>query len=89
MSYEEFKLFIQSLGFVYERQIFGKEFYKLGEFELELRYTFHGVIYNIVQKIQLGVTRPIITSDARNMNDHELSVFKSILREHKLNDLGI
>lgn len=89
MGYEEFKLFIQSLGFVYERQMMGKEFYKLGQFELELRQGFHGVYYGIVQKVQLGVTRPIITSDARNMNDHELSVFKSILREHKLNDLGI
>ncbi len=89
MSCEEFKLFIQSLGFVYERQMMGKEFYKLGHFELELRQGFHGVYYSIVQKVQLGVTRPIITADAKYINDYELSVFKSILREHKLNDLGL
>ena len=89
MEREEFVLFIQSLGFVYERQMMGKEFYKLGEFELELRQGFQGIIYTIVQKVQLGVTRPIITSDAKYINDYELSVFKSILREHKLNDLGI
>ena len=89
MSYEEFKLFIQSLGFVYERQMMGKESYKLGVFELELRQSFYGAYYEVYQKVQLGVTRHIIKSNARNMNDHELSVFKSILREHKLNDLGI
>ena len=90
MKYEEFKLFIQSLGFVYERQIFGKEIYKLGEFELELRQGFQGIIYSIVQKIQLGVTRPIITSSTSWKSlEEDLPVFKSILREHKLNNIGI
>jgi hypothetical protein len=90
MKYEEFKLFIQSIGFVYERQMKGKEFYKLGQFELELGQSFHGVYYNIVQKIQLGVTRPIITSSSNWKSlEEDLSVFKSILREHKLKDLGI
>ena len=90
MEYEEFKFFIQSLGFVYERQMMGKEFYKLGEFELELRQGFQGIIYSIVQKIQLGVTRPIITSSTNWKSlEEDLSVFRSILREHKLKDLGI
>ena len=90
MSYEEFKFFIQSLGFVYERQMMGKEFYKLGQFELELKLGFQGIIYTIVQKIQLGVTRPIITSSTNWKSlEEDLSVFRSILREHKLKDLGI
>lgn len=91
MKYEEFKLFIQSLGFVYERQpSWGKEIYKLGDFELELRQGFQGIIYTIVQKIQLGVTRPIInsTTDFKSL-EKDLPVFKSILREHKLNNIGI
>ena len=86
MEYEEFKFFIQSLGFVYERQMMGKEFYKLGQFELELKLGFNGMIY----KIQLGVTRPIITSSTNWKSlEEDLSVFRSILREHKLKDLGI
>ena len=90
MKYEEFKLFIQSLGFVYERQEWGKEIYKLGEFELELRQGFQGIIYSIVQKIQIGVTRPIIASSTSWKSlEEDLPIFKSILREYKLNNIGI
>jgi hypothetical protein len=87
MKYEEFKLFIQSIGFIYERQMMGKEFYKLGKYDLELTNGYKG-IYKITQKVQLGVTRYIITDVVSSVKDN-LSVFISISREHKLNSIGI
>jgi hypothetical protein len=91
MNTEEFKLFIQSIGFVYQKQMMSKEFYKLGEFELVLNnsdlHRSHWMsTYTISQKIQLGVTRTILKNVVSDVKD-DLDIFKSIIREHKLNKL--
>jgi hypothetical protein len=87
MNTEEFKLFIQSIGFVYQKQMMSKEFYKLGEFDLVLNNPSHWMsTYTISQKIQLGVTRTILKNVVSDVKD-DLDIFKSIIREHKLNKL--
>lgn len=87
MNREEFKLFIQSLGFVYERQMMGKEFYKLGKYDLELTNGYQG-IYKIGYNVQLGVTRYIKADTVSSAKDN-LDFFISIAREAKLDSLGL
>jgi hypothetical protein len=83
----EFKLFIQSIGFVYQKQSMGNEFYILDDYELIITYSHKG-IFHINKKVQLGVTRSIASNSIYTQNEY-LDVFKSIIREHKLNKLGI
>ena len=87
MKREEFILFIQSLGFVYERQMMCNDFYKLGKYDLELSNGYQG-IYKISCNVQLGVTRYIKADTVFSAKDN-LDIFISIARESKLDSLGL
>jgi hypothetical protein len=83
----EFELFIQSIGFVYSETKQNRDYYKLLDYEL---YITTGGIYHISKLLKSKFTPSIIIkSDMVKSYKNNLEVFKSILREVKLNNLGI
>jgi hypothetical protein len=83
--FNEFILFIQSIGFVYSKHLFGKEYYLLDQYEMYI--TISG-IYCLTEKVQQGVTRTLTTGGVQYFKN-DLNIFRSIIRDKKLNDLGI
>ncbi len=87
---EEFKLFIQSIGFVYNGSTISKEYFILDQYEICISYglSYSMSTYALTEKIQMGVTRTIVVNGISHHRE-DLDVFRTILREKKLKDLGI
>jgi 3-hydroxy-3-methylglutaryl CoA synthase len=87
---EEFKLFIQSIGFVYNGSTISKEYFILDQYEICISYgsSYSMSTYELTEKIQMGVSRQIEGNGSSHHRD-DWDVFRTILREKKLKDLGI
>ncbi len=87
---EEFKLFIQSIGFVYNMSTINKEYFILDQYEICISYglSYSMSTYALTEKVQMGVTRTIAVNGISHHRE-DLDVFRTILREKKLKDLGI
>jgi len=83
--FNEFILFIQSIGFVYDKYSFNKEYYLLDQYEI---YVTISGIYCLTEKVQQGVTRTLTTGAVQHFKN-DLNSFRSIVRNKKLKDLGI
>ena len=84
----EFLSFIESIGFVYEKNKNFQLIYKLDKYDLCITTCFTLYSYDLILNVQRGVTRKIISKTYSEILDDK-SIFISLLREERLKDIGI